>query len=227
MLSTDFRYIHEEFDADLVTPEQMDVLWSDGWRHFGTHFFRYNLGLLGEHIRYVIPLRIDLANFKFSKSQRRIMRSNSDLTAERRPIKIDTATEELFHRHKQRFKHSVPRTLYDFLSRQPDVLPSDAQEFRVYSDKRLIAVSFFDLGASSASGIYGMFEPDESHRSLGTFTMLKEIELAIDTGRRFYYQGYAYAGESFYDYKKRFRGTEAFDWNGNWYAYDRSDEASR
>src|SRR5690606_13929396 len=141
----------------------------------------------------------------FSKGQRRNLRINSDLTVERRPIKIDNATEELFHRHKQRFKHSVPRTLYDFLSIKPDVLPTEAQEFRVYSDERLIAVSFFDLGATSVSGIYGMFEPGETHRSLGTFTMLKEIEFAIETGRRFYYQGYAYAGESFYDYKKRFR----------------------
>ena len=46
--------------------------------------------------------------------------------------------------------------------------------------------------------------------------MLKEIEFAIENGKEFYYQGYAYEGESFYDYKKRFRGTEFFGWDGNW-----------
>ena len=46
--------------------------------------------------------------------------------------------------------------------------------------------------------------------------MLKEIEFAQENGKEFYYQGYAYEGESFYDYKKRFRGTEVFDWKGNW-----------
>jgi arginine-tRNA-protein transferase len=65
-----------------------------------------------------------------------------------------------------------------------------------------------------------MFDPDESERGLGIFTMLKEIEHAIDTGRSFYYQGYAYAGESFYDYKKRFRGTEVFDWKEGWETFE-------
>ena len=46
--------------------------------------------------------------------------------------------------------------------------------------------------------------------------MLKEIQFAIETGKKFYYQGYSYEGNSFYDYKKRFRGSEAFDWTGNW-----------
>ena len=46
--------------------------------------------------------------------------------------------------------------------------------------------------------------------------MLLEIQYAIDNGKSFYYQGYAYEGESFYDYKKRFRALEMYDWEGNW-----------
>jgi arginine-tRNA-protein transferase len=65
-----------------------------------------------------------------------------------------------------------------------------------------------------------MFEPDAAHRRLGIFTLLKEIEYAIETGKEFYYLGYAYEGRSFYDYKKRFRGSEAFDWAGNWKTFD-------
>jgi arginine-tRNA-protein transferase len=63
-----------------------------------------------------------------------------------------------------------------------------------------------------------MFDPEFSSRSLGIFTMLNEIEFAIEKKKEFYYQGYSYEGESFYDYKKRFRGTECFDWNGKWKA---------
>ena len=36
------------------------------------------------------------------------------------------------------------------------------------------------------------------------------------TASEFYYHGYAYEGESFYDYKKRFSATEEFDWRGRW-----------
>ena len=64
-----------------------------------------------------------------------------------------------------------------------------------------------------------MFDPDLSSRSLGIFTMLKEIEFAMANGKELYYQGYSYEGESFYDYKKRFRATERFDWRGNWELY--------
>ena len=61
-----------------------------------------------------------------------------------------------------------------------------------------------------------MFDPAFAHRSLGIFTMLKEIAFAMENGKEFYYQGYSYEGPSFYDYKNVFAGLRAYDWNGNW-----------
>ena len=55
-----------------------------------------------------------------------------------------------------------------------------------------------------------------SARSLGLFTMLKEVEFAASRGKKFYYHGYAYEGESYYDYKKRFSGLESYDWITRW-----------
>jgi len=80
----------------------------------------------------------------------------------------------------------------------------------------LLAASFFDVGECSVSSIYGIFEPTETARGLGILTMLKEIEFALGQGKELYYHGYAYEGESFYDYKKRFSALEEFDWEGNW-----------
>jgi arginine-tRNA-protein transferase len=210
------QYINEEFYADAVRPDQMDTLWSEAWRHFGSHFFRYSLGFYREDIRQVLPLRIRLADFTLSKNQRRVLRTNEDLNVSVRPIVIDDDTEALFHRHKQRFEHSVPDTIYDFLSPEPATTPCSAYEVRVTRGDELVAVSFFGVGEQATSGIYAMFEPAMSERSLGIFTLLKEIEYSIEQGKQFYYLGYAYEGESFYDYKKRFRGTETFDWNQTW-----------
>ena len=42
------------------------------------------------------------------------------------------------------------------------------------------------------------------------------FEFALGQGKELYYHGYAYEGESFYDYKKRFSALEEFDWEGNW-----------
>lgn len=209
-------FLNEEFEAATVSPAELDGYLESGWRHFGTHFFRYNLGIYRDEIRRVIPLRIRLSEFSPSKSQSRVLRKNTGLRCEIRPIEITTEVEELFERHRLRFKQHPPDSLYTFLSPDPANTPCDGLELAVYEHDRLVATSFFDIGGSSLSGIYAVFDPAESNRSLGIFTMLKEIEFAIDGDKQFYYQGYCYSGESFYDYKKRFRGTEGFDWNGNW-----------
>lgn len=216
MLEAGVRYINEVFESPCVTRCQLDLLLAEGWRHFGCYFFRYSLGLHESEIRLVIPLRIRLSNFSLSKSQRRVLRRNDDLRTEIRPVEITNEVHELFERHKQRFKFGVPESIYDFLSEDPAHVPGETLEVNVKLDGRLAAVSYFDVGEKALSAIYAMFDPDLSHRGLGIFTMLKEIEFAIASGKELYYQGYSYEGHSFYDYKKRFRGTEAFDWRGKW-----------
>ena len=213
-------FINEAFYADAVSPAQLDSVLADGWRHFGTHFFRYSLNLYRDEIVRVIPLRIRLADFRVSKSQRRVLRKNEDLAVEFAPIAITDEFESLFDLHKRRFDHGVPDSIYDFLSNDPARVPTGGFQITARDDGKLLAVSFFDIGAISVSAIYGCFDPAESGRSLGIFTMLKVIEFALRDGKEFYYHGYAYEGESFYDYKKRFSALESFDWNGNWTAFN-------
>lgn len=216
MLENDFSIINEAFDTAYISPLEMDFLLAEGWRNFGTYFFRHNIGICQGELRRVIPLRIRLSDFTLSKSQRRNLQRNQDLQVIIRPIFIDEEKEQLFHRHKQRFAEHVPDTIYTFLSPQPATIPSEAFELCVYEKERLLAVSFFNEGLDSVSGIYAMFEPTEIKRGLGILTMLLEIQYAQNQGKSFYYQGYAYEGESFYDYKKRFRALEMFDWEGSW-----------
>ncbi len=210
------EYINEYFHFRQVAAERMDELWANGWRHFGDYFFRYSLGFSDFEIQKVIPLRIRLADFTFSKSQRRILKRNSDLNVIVRPIEITTEKEELFDRHKQRFEQGKPESLYTFLSTEPAIVPCDGLEFCVYELGKLVAVSFLGIGAESVSAIYAMFEPSLAKRGLGIFTMLLEIQFARANKKTFYYQGYCYEGQSFYDYKKRFRAIEKFDWRGSW-----------
>jgi arginyl-tRNA--protein-N-Asp/Glu arginylyltransferase len=210
------HFINEEFYLSEASPAQMDAFWADGWRHFGTYFFRYSLGFYELEIRRVLPLRIRLADFSFSKSQRRVLRRNQDLRTIIRPIEITTEKEKLFELHRQRFRRDAPFSLYDFLSYDAARVPCKALEICVYRERELLAVSFFDVGARAISSIYAMFAPESASRSLGIFTLLLEIEWARENGKDFLYQGYAYEGNSFYDYKKRFRALEKFDWKGGW-----------
>ncbi len=214
---TDFPFfINEEFHTPQVSPQHLDALLANGWRHFGTHFVRYNIGFYENELRRVLPLRVRLVNFQISKSQRRILKKNQDLRVVFRPIEIAPEKDDLFERHKTRFNHAIPDSLYDFLSSKPAEIPCEALEVCVYEDKKLLAASFFDVGATAVSAVYAMFEPTEISRSLGIYTMLLTIDFAAENGKIFYYPGYAYEGNSFYDYKKRFSALEEFDWSGSW-----------
>jgi leucyl-tRNA---protein transferase len=209
-------FINEEFTEPSVTPAELDRLLADGWRHFGQQFFRYSLAIYENEIRRVIPLRIRLSEFRLSKSQERILRRNADTRVDIGPVSVTAEVEDLFDRHKRRFKQHPPDSIYTFISADPDAEPCETLQQSVRIGDRLLATGFFDSGARSVSGIYTAFEPEETRRSLGIFTILKEIEYAADSGKEFYYQGYSYSGSSFYDYKKRFHGTEAYQWNGVW-----------
>lgn len=209
-------FINEEFTEPSVTPAELDRLLADGWRHFGPQFFRYNLAVYGNEIRRVVPLRIRLSEFKLSKSQERVLRRNADVEVDIGPVEITAEVEEMFHRHKKRFKQHPPDSIYTFISADSFAEPCEILQQSVSFGGKLLAAGFFDIGERSMSGIYTVFEPAETRRSLGIFTILKEIEYAKAFGKQFYYQGYCYSGNSFYDYKKRFHGTEAYQWNGRW-----------
>ena len=217
MFIDDLELINEQFNCDFALPDQMDALWEQGWRHFGSHFFRYNLGFHNDEIQRVLPLRIRLAQFAFSKSQRRNLRRNSSLRTTIGSLNVTPAAEELFVRHKVRFREGVPTSLTNFVPRLAVESPADTMQLSVFDGERLVAESYFDAGATALSGIYAMFDPEMEKLGLGAFTLLKEIEFAIESKMKLYYLGYAYDGASFYDYKKRFRETEAFDWVDTWY----------
>lgn len=212
-------FLDEYFWRDEVTPEQMDRLWAMGWRHFGTYFFRYSISPDRDEIRTVIPLRIELSSFKPSRSQKRVWQKNQDVQVVIRDAFIDQVKEELFLRHRARFKDNVPDSLYNFLSDAPATVPCRAKEVCVFHGDKLIAVSFLDLGGDSASSVYAMFEPAEAKRSLGIFCILASIQYATEHSCRYYYPGYAYREPSVYDYKKNFAALQYLDWALGWRPY--------
>ena len=212
--------INEYFVANRAAPTGMDRLWAEGWRHFGVLFFRYSTAENGDTLFHVTPLRVELARFELSSSQKRILKRNRDLQVVIRDTFIDADKEALFDRHRKRFKDNVPDSLHDFVSEQPASVPCRNQEICVYDRERLLAVSFLDIGEIATSGVYAAFEPEEYKRSLGIFTMLLAIEHSCTLGARYYYPGYAYREKSFYDYKKNFAGLEVLEWGKGWKVYE-------
>ncbi len=208
------------FDETLLrsaNPVLLDMLLADGWRHFGERFFRYNMAFHDDKACAVIPLRIRLEGFSFTKSQRKTCSKNSRLfTHAFRPAQAGPDEHRLFEGHKQKFTHSAPASLYDFISHLPASVPCTSLECCVHDGGKLVAASFLDIGQHAVSSVYGMFDLGYARHSLGTYTMLLEIEHALFLGKDFYYHGYCYSTPSFYDYKKNFNNVEWYDWKGNW-----------
>ncbi len=142
-------FINQEFYTLRAAPNFIDALWANGWRHFGTQFYRYNFSFYEGSIHRIFPLRINLAAFSLSKNKRRIIKKNQDLQTVIRPIEITCVKETLFERHKRRFKHGIPFSLYDFLLFDAAKVPCEELEVCVYDKDKLVAASFFDVGETA------------------------------------------------------------------------------
>ncbi|MBN1559050.1 arginine-tRNA-protein transferase [candidate division KSB1 bacterium] len=208
--------INEFSFQEKLSPAQMDAAWAHGWRHFGAYFFRYSVIGHGENVKHVVPLRVRVADFQASRSQRRVWRRNQNLQIQVRDACIDEEKTTLFDRHKTRFSDHVPDSLFSFLGEEPASVPCCAKEICLFHGSHLAAVTFWDIGDVATSGIYAMFEPTESRRSLGIYLILLSIHFSIQYQKKYYYLGYAYRQPSHYDYKKRFHALEYYDWNGAW-----------
>ena len=182
----------EHFVSWAQSPDEMDALWANGWRHFGPIFYRYRQCLTSAGIRNVQPLRLDVNHFEPDAGQRRVLRKNADLEIRVKTAELLDDRRVLFDLHKQRFAENVPNSLEDFLGPAPHAGPCQTLELGAFLGDRLLAASYLDVGATGVSSIYAFFDPDESRRSLGTATLIWEILLARRTGRRWHYPGYAY-----------------------------------
>jgi arginine-tRNA-protein transferase len=211
-------FIQETQTLPTAPPAVMDRLWAAGWRHFGREFFRYSLTVSDEGTLQVIqPLRMEIAAFCISKSQRRVLHRNSGTEIRIVPAVVDAEREGMFFRHRERFVTNIPDSLRTFIPEEmPASVPCECVSVEVRAGGQLIAVSYLDVGEAAVSSVYAMFEPDEAWRSLGTLTLLAEIEWAASQGKRWLYPGYATMQPSHYDYKKSFRPLSFFDWRGHW-----------
>jgi arginine-tRNA-protein transferase len=174
-----------------------------------------------------MPLRIDLARFSLTRSQKRVLAKNRDTRIVMRPAAAGTAKHDLFEKHRVRFKENIPTSLDDIVSPIPASVPCPSRELCVYLRERLVGVTYLDLGQNATSAVYAIFDPAEAKRSLGILMILHSIQFSREHRCHYYYPGYAYREPFSYDYKKRFSGLEYLDWTSGWQSYDAGSNACR
>ncbi len=221
--------IDESTELLPIGQDRFDQLLLGGWRLLGYSVIRHNFAVCRGRICRTIPLRVRLDDaFGFSKSQRLLLRRNADLHVRFGPAEITPEKEALFHRHTQRFRDQQPLSVYSFLHPEAASVPVPGFEFSVFEGTQLIACSFVHAGQDALSATYCFFEPEYGRRSLGSFTMLLELQLAMELGKQHYYHGYCYDVPSQFDYKLNFNNLEAMDWKtGVWSPHPRVPPRSK
>ena len=160
-------------------------------------------------------VRVLATAFRPSRSQRRALRRNRDLRVEIGAAAPSAEAYRLFVRYLDaRHGDSMSRTWPAFTAFLY-TSPLETLEARYRAGSRLVAVSILDACPDGLSSVYAFFDPDESRRSLGTFTALWEIEWCRRRGLAHYYLGYHVAGSKTMDYKARFLPQEILR-DGRW-----------
>jgi arginine-tRNA-protein transferase len=97
--------------------------------------------------------------------------------------------------------------------------PFEVREWGYYLGERLVGVGYVDELPSSLSAIYYFYDPEERHRSLGTWNVLSVIEHARRRGVPHVYLGYYVEGCESLQYKASFRPNEILRADGHWHSF--------
>ncbi len=203
-----------------LTPDLFDQLLAEGDRRSGPLLYRPACPSCSacEAIRVHVP------TFHATRSQRRAARRNDDVTVERVRPSVTAEHLRLYNRHSRERGLSLREQLatetdYRFFLVETSV---DSWELRYLVGDRLIAVSILDFGQRSVSSVYHYFDPDEARRSLGVFSVLREIELCRELGMEWYYLGLYVAACDHLNYKAEYHPHQRRI-GGVWHQFDAPD----
>ena len=175
-----------------LTLEESDARFAMAERRVGSALY----GTRCPTCRACEGLRIPVVGHRLSKSQRRVRnRAEGRITVEVGRVSFSDEKLALFAKHKEQRGLSTEDELAVICERtytqwliQSCML---TLEMRYYLEGRLIAVGVLDVGARSLSSVYFYFDPspEVSKLSLGTYSVLCELDLARRTGRDHLYLG--------------------------------------
>ena len=184
-----------------------------GFRRSGQYVYTPRCGAC----QACISARVVAATFKPSRQQRRCAKRNADL-------EVTTTADIDLEEHYDLYQKYV-----DTRHSDGDMYPATLTQFKAFIgaawectrylefrlDGQLICCAVVDWLSSGASAIYTYFNPDFSSRSLGTYAIIKQIEITRDYGLDYVYLGYWIRDCDKMNYKSRFRPLQLYinhDW---------------
>lgn len=170
-----------------------------------------------------VPVRILVDEYQPTRTFRRVIRTNEDVSAERIGA-VPTSEQYSLFRDYIDNRHGdggmADMSVLDYAMMVEDsVVNTFLTEYRIPHDSgecadTLVAVSLCDQLSDGISMVYSFFDPDMPQRSLGTYMILETIDAARRLDLPYVYLGYWIKGSAKMDYKTRFTPQEVLTPDG-------------
>jgi len=207
--------------AQNIYPDPNKELTNHLYSQLITHGFRRSGNLAYRphciNCQACVPVRINIANFTLSRSQKRCLSRNKNvsmnvLSASFNPEHFDLYSRYLAARHQGAGMDNPTQESYlNFLTSSW----SDTKFIEFREDNQLLAVAVTDVVHDGLSALYTFFDPNLAKRSLGSYGILQQIKLAQDQDIPWLYLGYWIEDCQKMQYKQNFSGLEAYT-NQQW-----------
>ncbi len=155
--------------------------------------------------RACLPIRLNPAELRPNRNQRRTWKKNGDLALDispLRPTPEKLALCEKFLRHRYPTKDSCAINYYSgfFMNNMTNTF-----ELTYRDQGKLRGVAIIDIGKAFLNGVYFYFDPEAAKRSPGTYNILYLNEFCRKNGIKHFYLGYLIREVQAMRYKENFR----------------------
>ncbi|MEY3090018.1 MAG: hypothetical protein RL113_334 [Pseudomonadota bacterium] len=183
-----------------------------GWRRFGKYFFHP----ICNGCNACKNIRIDVKNYHYTKSQKKAIKRNTDTKIIVQKPTLTQAHLDLYNKYhhfkqdKDGWKHrNISQREYheNFVDGAHDF----GKEVLYIKDDKLIGVDLIDVLDDGISSIYFYYDPEYASLSLGTYSLLYQIQLAHILELPWIYLGYWVDGCKAFAYKPKFQPQEILD----------------
>ena len=206
-----------EMVADLTAEEYTERL-EQGWRRFGAMMFHPRCPAC----QACQSLRVEVAKFRPSRSQRRALKLNrASIELRVGPPAVSLKKLRLydrFHVFQTDLKGWPEHPAKDAGSYRESFVhnPAFTEEWCYYLEDRLVGVGYVDRLGDCMSAIYFYYDPDLRNRSLGTYNVLCILEECALRKMTYLYLGYYVPGCRSLEYKANFKPNQIRQTDGQW-----------
>jgi arginine-tRNA-protein transferase len=199
---SDIRYKY----LDNCDPQTYFKMLERGWRRFGNIHFVPEC----KNCTECQTIRIDVENFKFTKSHKRLFNKNDDIEIYVQKPSLSIEHLDLYNKYHRRMQNKKgwnnnQITPGEYKSSYVDGASTYGREILYMHQGKLIGVALSDMLPDGMSAVYCFYDHDYAHRSLGKFSILAQISIAKQANIPYIFLGYWIKDHLSMGYKENYK----------------------